>query len=119
LPNGCGRLTELAMKNREMIAPVAAAITGLGTLVCCLPVSFAAAAVTASVSTAVAAWQPWLLGASALLLIIGGVQLAQARRRCARRRSASYVVFGMSAVIVVLVLFFPQLVAALMADWLP
>ena len=109
----------MATKHREMVAPVAAAVTSLGTLICCLPVSFAAAAVTASVSTAVAAWQPWLLGASGLLLIVGGVQLAQARRRCVRRPTASYAVFGASAVIVVLVLFFPQVIAGLLADWLP
>lgn len=108
-----------AMKHREMVAPLTAAVASLGTLVCCLPVTFAAAAMTASVSTAVAAWQPWLLGASGLLLVIGGVQLRQARRRCATRPSASYVVFGVSGAIVVLVLFFPQVLAGMLADWLP
>lgn len=107
------------MKHREMLTPMAAALTSLGTLVCCLPVSFAAAAVTASVSTAVAAWQPWLLGASGLLLIAGAIQLRQAHRRCATRPFASYAVFGVSAGVVVLVLFFPQVIAGMLADWLP
>lgn len=102
-----------------MVTPVAAALTSLATLVCCLPVSFAAAAVTASVSTAVAAWQPWLLAASGLLLVVGGIQLRRAHRRCAARPAASYAVFTASAAVVVLVLFFPQVIAGMLADWLP
>ena len=60
------------MKHGEKVAPVMAALTGLATIACCLPMGFAAAAVTASLGMAVAAYQPWFLGVSVLLLIVGG-----------------------------------------------
>ena len=97
-----------SMKHGERIAPVAAALTGLATLACCLPVGFAAAAVTAGLSTVVAAYQSWFLGASVVLLAVGLVQLNQVQRTCSRRPYASFIVFGVSAVIVLLVVLFPQ-----------
>jgi len=45
---GCG--AEIVMKHGERIAPVAACIAALSTLVCCLPLGFAAAAMTATAS---------------------------------------------------------------------
>ena len=107
-----------AMKHAEKVAPVMAAVTSLGTLACCLPMGFAAAALAGSLSMAVAAYQPWLLGASVLLLLVGGVQLRQTQRACGRS-SSSLIVFSLSAVIVVLVVLFPQVIAGLLADWLP
>jgi hypothetical protein len=107
------------MKHGEKIAPVAAALTGLATLACCLPMGFAAAAVTAGLSTVVAAYQQWFLGASVALLVVGMVQLRYAQRTCATRPYSSLIVFSVSAVIVVLVVLFPQVIAGLLADWLP
>jgi hypothetical protein len=107
------------MKHGEKVAPVMAVVTSLATIACCLPVGFAAAAVTASVGMAVAAYQPWLLGASVVLLLVGGVQLRQAQRACGTRAYSSLIIFGISAVIVVLVVLFPDLIAGLLADWLP
>jgi hypothetical protein len=68
---------------------------------------------------AVAAYQSWFLGASVLLLLAGGIQLRQAQRACGRRPYSSLIVFSLSAVIVVLVVLFPQVIAGLLADWLP
>ena len=107
------------MKHGEKVAPVMAALTGLATIACCLPVGFAAAAVTASLGMAVAAYQPWFLGVSVLLLIVGAVQVRQKQRACGTRSYSSLIVFGLSAVIVVLVVVFPQVIAGLLADWLP
>jgi len=107
------------MKHGERVAPVMAAVTSLATIACCLPVGFAAAAVTASLSMAVAAYQPWLLGASVVLLLVGGVQVRQTQRACGTRAYSSLIVFGISAVIVVLVVLFPEVIAGLLADWLP
>jgi len=86
------------MKHGEKIAPVAAALMGLATLACCLPMGFAAAAVTASLSTVVAPYQPWFLGASVVLLLVGTVQLRQIQRTCATRPYSSLIVFCVSAV---------------------
>jgi hypothetical protein len=107
------------MKHGEKVAPVMAALTGLATIACCLPMGFAAAAVTASLSMAVAAYQPWFLSASVLLLLVGAVQLRQAQRACGTHSYSSLIVFGLSAVIVVLVVLFPDVIAGLLADWLP
>lgn len=52
-----------------------AAVTSLATFACCLPMGFAAAAATASLSMAVAAYQPWFLGAS----VVGRVDLHPAQ----------------------------------------
>ena len=107
------------MKHGEKVAPVAAAVTSLATLACCLPMGFAAAAATASLGMVVATYQPWFLGASVVLLVVGMVQLRQMQRTCTRRSYSSFVVFGVSALIVLLVVLFPQVVAGIVADWLP
>ena len=54
-----------------------------------------------------------------VLLIVGMVQLHRVQRTCATRPYGSIVVFGVSAVIVLLVVLFPQVVAGLVADWMP
>lgn len=107
------------MKHAEKVTPVAAALTSLATLLCCIPVGFAAAAATASVSLVVATYQRWFLGASIVLLILGLVQLQRVQRTCDTRPYASMVLFGVSAVIVLLVVLFPQVVAGIVADWMP
>jgi hypothetical protein len=107
------------MKHVEKVAPVMAAVTSLATIACCLPMGFAAAALTASLSMAVAAYQSWLFGASVLLLVVGAVRLGQTQRACGTRSYSSLIVFGLSAAIVVLVVVFPQVIAGLLADWLP
>jgi hypothetical protein len=107
------------MKHAEKVTPIAAALTSLATLVCCLPVGFAAAAATASLSMVVATYQRWFLGASIGLLLIGTVQLWQVQRTCKRQPYSSFVVFALSAAIVLFVVLFPQVVAGIVADWLP
>lgn len=107
------------MKHVEKVTPVAAALTSLATIVCCLPVGFAAAAATASLSLVVATYQRWFLGASVVLLVIGMVQVQRVQRRCTTRPYASMIVFGVSAAVVLLVVLFPQVVAGVVADWLP
>lgn len=59
------------MKHAEKVAPVMGVVTSLATIACCLPMGIAAAALTGSLSLAVAAYQPWLLDASVLLLLVG------------------------------------------------
>ena len=107
------------MQHGEKVAPVMAALASLATIACCLPVGFAAAAVTGSLSMTVAAYQPWFLGASVLLLLVGALQLRQTQRTCQRRSYSSLIIFSSCAVIVVLVVLFPQVIAGLLADWLP
>jgi hypothetical protein len=107
------------MKHSETITPVAAAISALATLACCLPAGFAAAAATAGLGAVVSAYRSWFLGASVVLLAIGGFQVVRARRTCKPRGRASLVLLAGSTVVVALVILFPQVIAGALADWLP
>jgi hypothetical protein len=107
------------MKNSEQLTPTAAVVTALSTLLCCVPTTFAAAIGTTSVGLFVADHQGWFLGASVLLIAIGAWQWRSARRRCSTSRARwSAIVLGVSAIIVAMVVLFPQILAGLMADWL-
>jgi cytochrome bd-type quinol oxidase subunit 2 len=107
------------MNHSEKIAPVAAAATALATLACCLPVGIAAAAATASLATVVAEYRNWFLFASAALLTVGIVQLNRAQRQCSTRKRGSVAILTISGTVVVLVALFPQIIAAMIAAWLP
>jgi hypothetical protein len=107
------------MKHTENFAPIAAAVSALATLACCLPVAFAAGTATAGLAAVAGLYRWWFLGASAALLIVGGVQVGRVRRACATRGSGSILILGLSAAIVLLVLLFPQVIAGLIADWMP
>jgi hypothetical protein len=104
------------MKHSEKIAPLAAVIGALSTLVCCLPLSIAAAAGAASLGVALEPLRPWLLGSSIALLGIGFVQLYRAKAACQRRSPVSTVVLLFSATMVLAVVLFPQVVASFLAD---
>ena len=107
------------MKHTEKIAPVAGALTALATLACCLPVAFAAGTATAGLAAVAGTYRWWFLGSSVLLVALGAGQFVRARRACRTRGIGSTVVLTLSAVIVLLVVLFPQVIAGLLADWLP
>src|SRR5438309_1092281 len=99
------------MTRGERITPIGAALSALATLLCCLPIGFAAAAATASVGVVVAALRPWLLGVAVVLLAVGFVQMYHRARACKRRSRTSLVILWVSAVVVALVILFPQVIA--------
>jgi hypothetical protein len=103
------------MNHLEKVTPVAAALSAIATLACCLPVTFAAAAATASLSTVMAEYRSWLIGLSAVLLGTAVVQIRHARS-CGRRSRASLAIFWGSLAVVALVALFPQVLASLLAD---
>lgn len=107
------------MKHTDKIAPVAAAASALATLACCLPIAFAAGTASATLAMVAGTYRWSFLGASAVLLAIGAVQVVQARRVCRPRSSTSVVVLVLSALTVLLVVVFPQVIAGLIADWMP
>jgi hypothetical protein len=107
------------MKHTEKIAPVAAALSALATLACCLPIAFAAGTASAGLALVAGTYRWSFLGASGVLLAIGAVQLVQARRTCRPRGTASVVILAASAALVALVVLFPQVIAGLLADWMP
>lgn len=107
------------MKHTERITPIAAALSAVATLLCRLPLGIAAAAATASLGVAIAALRPWLLGAALVLVTIGFVQIYYGKQSCHRRTPASIAILWACTAIVVIVAFFPQLIATVVADWLP
>jgi hypothetical protein len=107
------------VKHAEKAAPIVAAASALATLVCCFPVGIAAAAATTSLGAVVSAYRGWFLAASVVLLVIGIVHTTRVQRSCATRSRGSMVVLALSGTIVMLVVLFPQLLAGLIADWMP
>ena len=107
------------MRHLEKVTPVVAAVSAVSTVVCCLPLGFAGAAALGTVAAVVAPLQAWFIGASVALLLIGVGQIARPQRTCRTRTTSSLVILGLCAVIVLAVVFFPQVVAGIAADWLP
>ena len=107
------------MKHTEKIAPVAAALSAVATLACCLPIAFAAGSAMAAVAVLAGTYRWWFIAASVGLLGVGAAQLLHARLACRSRSGPSTELLLASAAIVALVLFFPQVVAGLLADWMP
>jgi uncharacterized membrane protein YidH (DUF202 family) len=107
------------MMHSEKITSVSAALSALSTLACCMPSGIAAAAGAAGLGVVAEPLQPGLVGLSIALLLVGFVQLYRANRTCRRRSPASVAVFLVSAIVVIGVLVFPQLVAGLLAGMTP
>jgi len=103
------------MRVAERATPVAAVIAVLSTLSCCLPFTFLGALGLAGGSARLQSLRPWLLVGAAVLLGIGFLQLYVRRNQCQKRSSLSIALFWGAAVIVLLVILFPQLIASFIA----
>jgi cytochrome bd-type quinol oxidase subunit 2 len=103
------------MRVAERATPVAAVIAALSTLACCLPFAFLGAMGLAGASVKVQSARPWLLASSAILLGVGFIQLYLRRNQCRKRSPLSIALFWSAAIIVLLVILFPQLIASLIA----
>jgi hypothetical protein len=103
------------MRVTERLSPVAAALSALATLACCLPLGIAGAVGALGLSVALEALRPWLIGLAVVLLGVSGFQMYRSGKSCRRRSRLSLVLFGLSAAIVMGVMLFPQTLAELMA----
>jgi len=103
------------MRVAERATPIAAVIAALSTLACCLPFGFLGAVGLAGLSLRARSYGGWLLGLAAVLLIVGFAQLYRGRGQCKKRSRLSIAVFWIAAAIVLLVIFFPQVIASLVA----
>jgi hypothetical protein len=103
------------MQVAERATPVAAVIAMLTTLSCCLPLTFLAALGLAGASVRLQSLRPWLLATADILLGVGFIQLYVRRNRCQRRSPLSIALFWGAAVIVLLVILFPPVIASLLA----
>ena len=98
------------------MAPVAAVVSAISCMACCLPFGIAAAAGTAGLSVVLEPVRPYLMAASGVLILFGVWQLYRGGRTCRRRSRASLVVFWTCAAVVVAMILMPQLVANFLAD---
>lgn len=97
-------------------ASVAAMVTSLLTLSCCLPLPFLGAAGIAGASVFLAAARPWLLGLSIVLLGLGFFQIYRGMRCRTRQSKTAVALLGLATFVVVLLLLFPQVIASVLAD---
>ena len=102
------------MRLAERATPVAAVIAVVSTL-SCLPLAFLGALGPATASVQLQLARPWLLVSAAILLGIGFIQLYVRRGQCQKRSTLSIALFWGAALIVLLVILFPQVLASLIA----
>jgi hypothetical protein len=107
------------VKHGEKLAPVAALVSALSCLACCLPFGIAAAAGAAGLSVVLDGLRPYLLGIAGALLLFGLWQLYRSRGTCQRRTRTGLAVFWTCAALVAMVGVVPQVVAGLLAGSLP
>ena len=93
-----------------------AILTSLLALGCCLPLPFLGAAGLAGVSVFLAGARPWLLGLSIVLLGVGFFQVYRGLRCRARQSRIAILLLGVAAVVVVLLILYPQVIASAIAD---
>ena len=103
------------MRITERVTPIAAALSALASLACCLPLGIAGAVGALGLSVALEALRPWLIIIAVILLGVGLVQLYRGQRKCLRRSPISLILFGVSATVVLAIMIFPQRVAELLA----
>ena len=103
------------MRVTEKLTPLAAAISALATLACCLPLGIAGAVGALGLSVALEQLRPWLISLGVILLGVSAFQMYRGQRSCQRRSRLRLVLFGLSAAVVLAVILFPQKLAELMA----
>ena len=101
---------------KTIAASLGAMVSSLLTLGCCLPLPFLGAAGLAGASVFLIAARPWLLGLSAILLGVGFFQVYRGMKCRARQSRIALVFLALAAMLVIFLLFFPQVLAGLLAD---
>jgi len=96
---------------------LAAILSSLASISCCLPLSFAAALGTGAASAFFTRLRPWLLGLSVALIALGFWQQRRAKQCAVRGRLLGDILLWSAVVVVAVMIFFPQQIAAFIADY--
>ena len=97
-------------------ASLAAILSSVATISCCLPLGLAAALGAGAASAFFTTLRPWLLGLSIVLLGLGFWQQHRAKQCSIRGRLIGKVLLWTALVVVVGMILFPQEIAAFIAD---
>ena len=97
-------------------ASLAAIVSSVATISCCLPVAFAGALGAGTASAFATTLRPWLLGLSVILLGFGFWQQHRAKQCAVRGRLVGNVLLWAAVVVVLGMILFPQEIAAVIAD---
>ena len=97
-------------------ASLAAIVSSLAVLTCCLPLGFAAALGAGAASAFFAALRPWLLGLSVAMLGLGFSQQHRAKQCAALGRFVGNVLLWAAVIVVLGMILFPQQIAGFIAD---
>jgi hypothetical protein len=97
-------------------ASLAAILSSVATISCCLPLGFAAALGAGAASAFFTTLRPWLLGLSIVLLGLGFWQQHRAKQCSIHVRLIGNVLLWTALVVVVGMILFPQEIAAFIAD---
>ena len=97
-------------------ASLAAILSSLATIACCLPLGFVAALGAGAASAFFTTLRPWLLGLSVLLIAVGFWQQHRAKQCAVRGRLLGNILLWAAVVVVLGMILFPQQIAAFIAD---
>jgi hypothetical protein len=97
-------------------ASLAAILTSIATVSCCLPLGFAAALGAGAASAFFTTLRPWLLGVSVALIGLGFWQQHRAKQCAVRGRLRDTVLLWTAVGMVLAMILFPQQIAAFIAD---
>ena len=97
-------------------ASLAAILSSVATISCCLPLGFAAALGAGAASAFFTTLRPWLLSLSVALLGLGFWQQHRVKQCSMRGRTIANLLLWTALVVVLGMLLFPQEIAAFIAD---
>jgi hypothetical protein len=101
---------------RGISVSVAAILSSITTIGCCLPAGFAAALGAGAASVFLTTLRPWLLGLSVVLIGVGFWQQHRAKQCALRGRWVGSVLLWAAVVVMAGMILFPQEVAGFIAD---
>jgi hypothetical protein len=99
-------------------ASVAAIVSSLATMACCVPLGFAAAIGTAGVSAFLLRFRSWFLVMSVALIGVGFWQQRRAKQCAVKGRIVGQLLLWTAVAIVLAMILFPQQIAGFLADHL-
>ena len=99
-------------------ASLAAILSSLATMACCVPLGFAAAIGAAAASAFLLQFRSWFLVLSIALIVVGFWQQRRAKQCAVKGRLIGQLLLWTAVAIVLAMILFPQQIAGFLADHL-